>query len=436
MSTSKGPTLTQVAEAIIAELDAPIAFDEFVQRILARYQSKAKNPAQAVRANLRYELRHLGIVFLDSKTIVPLRVALKGIRFRIPLDQEQLKHGVIWYDWFVPFYKGRYFYNTPEVIPTLFDTQAEPIPTSLATVESKFEPKQFDGFLVTLLGGAETVRKNALDLRHWLQEHSAQKEDGILVTLLDYERAHFAIEHEPQNQRREPEIQAQNRALADMIWNVLQETTDERLYTNEGIATAYARLSSARDYPGDHWRQVLDDDPRMRNDGLMIVPADYQSWFDLALGEPDTVEEQPFTEEQGQKVYRFSACAKRTLRTCIIEILGKHTLGDFDAVMRRAFHLDTSDHLSEFTLVISRGKGKRPHRTEYGELNPFEDTPARQVHLAGLGLEVGAKLEYVYDFGDWLEHTLILESIGELDPAAKYPRVLPAPQPSRRSKKH
>lgn len=431
MPTAKGPALSQVAGAIIAELDAPIAFDEFVQRILARYQSKAKNPAQAVRANLRYELLRLGTVFLDSKTIVPLRVALKGIRFRIPLDQEQLKHGVIWYDWFIPFYKGRYFYNALETIPTLFDTQAQPIPTSLATVESQ---SNFNDWLI-MLGSSATVRKNALDLRHWLQEHRAQKEDSILVTLLDYERAHFAIEHEPRRQRREPEIQAQNRALADMIWNVLQETTDERLYTSQGIATAYARLPSARDYPGDHWHQVLDTDPRMRNDGLMIVPADYKSWFDLALGEPETVEEQPFTQEQAQKVYRFSARAKRTQRACIIEILGKHTLGDFDAVMRRAFRLDSFDHLSEFTRVISRGKGKRPHRTEYGELNPFEPTPARQVHLAGLGLDVGAELEYVYDFGDWLEHTLILESIGDSDPAAKYPRVLPAHQPSRRKKR-
>jgi len=148
------------------------------------------------------------------------------------------------------------------------------------------------------------------------------------------------------------------------------------------------------------------------------------------------VKEQPFTNEQAQKVYRFSARANYTKRVRAVEILGKNTLGDFDALMRAAFNLDASDHLSQFTRIIRRGKGKYPHETPYGELNPFEQTPARKVRLAGLGLEVGAELEYVYDFGDWLDHTLILESIGEPDRSAKYPRVVEAGKPPSRAAKY
>ena len=158
----------------------------------------------------------------------------------------------------------------------------------------------------------------------------------------------------------------------------------------------------------------------------MIVPADYESWFDLVVGERDAVKEQPFTKEQAQKVYRFSARANYAKRVRTIEILGKNTLSDFDSVMRDTFDLDAWDHLSQFTRVIRRGKGKYPHKTEYGELNPFEKTPARKVRIAGLGLEVGAELDYVYDFGDWLDHKLILEGVGDAEKNIKYPRVVGA----------
>ncbi len=43
-------------------------------------------------------------------------------------------------------------------------------------------------------------------------------------------------------------------------------------------------------------------------------------------------------------------------RKRIIEIQGKHTLGDLDDVMRETFELDKADHLSEFTHVIARGQ--------------------------------------------------------------------------------
>ena len=99
------------------------------------------------------------------------------------------------------------------------------------------------------------------------------------------------------------------------------------------------------------------------------------------------------------------------------------------------------DHLSEFSRILRRGKGKKPHRTAYGEINPFEGSPAMDLRVAGLGLEVGAELEYVYDFGDWLEHTLILEQINEAELGLEYPRAItgkeekPKPKTIHRSRK-
>ena len=143
------------------------------------------------------------------------------------------------------------------------------------------------------------------------------------------------------------------------------------------------------------------------------------------------VREQPFTRRQGQQVYRFKAASRYRKRERVIEIQGKHTLADFDGVMRDAFNLDFTDHLSEFTRIIPRGKGKRPREIPYGELNPFEKTAAAKVRVAGLGLEPGAQLQYVYDFGDWLEHSLTLESIQSPERGVAYPRSLPTAKQKR-----
>ena len=172
----------------------------------------------------------------------------------------------------------------------------------------------------------------------------------------------------------------------------------------------------------------------MRLTEFEIMPADQLLPFERMMMEPgeDAVREQPFTREQGQQIYHFKAVSRYRKRERVIEIQGKHTLADFDDVMREAFDLDFADHLSEFTRIISRGKGKRPRQIPYGELNPFEKTAAAKVRVAGLGLETGAQLVYVYDFGDWLEHSLTLESIHAPERGLTYPRSAPTAKQKRR----
>jgi hypothetical protein len=431
MPVQRGPTQAQIAQAIIAELAAPIPFDEFVQRILERHSSKAKNPAQLVRTNLRYELQRLSAVLLDNKMITPLRLAMQGVRFRIPLDAEQLKHGAIWQEWCAPFFKSSYGYRTKFELPIFLDVDSHPVLTqSIALTMKPARPSKDDLFSM-FWGENDTIELKGFELGSWLRMQKAHTGDSLLATVLDWEDGHIRLEHEPRTKRREAKIKAQNRALSDMIYTLLQETTDEKLLTHYGVATAYARLTSARDYPGDHWHNVLEQDGRMSDLIGMIVPADYQSPFEMTLEPDSAVKEKPYAKIQSQKVYRFQAQAGYAKKKRVIEMLGKHTLGIFDDVMREAFDLDAMDHLSEFTRIIRRGAGKRPHESPYGELNPFESTPAAKVHLAGLGLEIGAELQYVYDFGDWLEHRLTLENIGEQEQDVNYPRFTNLPSPKR-----
>jgi hypothetical protein len=265
-------------------------------------------------------------------------------------------------------------------------------------------------------------QKNALG--DWFHDRRIRAQDALLVTIVDWEAARFRLEHEPARERQKETIERQNRALADIFYGLMEETYDERLPLYIGVPTAYARLPGGRAYPGDHWLMVLECDPRMRVTEFYIMPPDQKLPFEsLFADESEAVREQPFTRAEGQQVYRFSAGPRPRGRERIVEVQGHNTLWEFDQVVREAFHLDPVDHLSEFTQVILRGKGKKPREIHYGELNPFEKTPAAKVRVAGLKLTVGAQLLHVHDFGDWNEHVLRLVSIAPPEPTVKYPRL-------------
>ncbi len=44
-------------------------------------------------------------------------------------------------------------------------------------------------------------------------------------------------------------------------------------------------------------------------------------------------------------------------------------------------------------------------------------------------LQVGDQLKYVYDFGDWIEHTLELQSISNPEKGVRYPREVARNEP-------
>jgi len=59
-----------------------------------------------------------------------------------------------------------------------------------------------------------------------------------------------------------------------------------------------------------------------------------------------------------------------------------------------------------------------------GEINSFEGGGGAKRRIDGLGLSEGDKMEYVYDFGDDIQHIVTLERIVELDETGDYPRVV------------
>ena len=417
MSEKPSLTRSQAVEKVLAQIDGPIAADEVCQRVLAIWPSKAKNPLSEMRSHLRQEHAGRTLVFLDTKTVIPLPIAMRGARFRIPLSRREAERGALI---ILPAFE---FFLRRELAPAavqLLDQKGQPLPASVITTREQADTPF----------GKQTIEQAAFDLGDWFRAQHARRDDHILVTIEDWLKGIFRLEHEPASRRRRKEIEGQDRELDDLLFGMLEKSQSEVIYTYVALPTAYARLSAPRGYPGSHWIDVVNRDPRMRYDGWAIHYSDWRSPLDWMLYEEESVPQIAFSPAQGRQVYRFKAALSRRpglWRT--IEIQGEQTLAKFDAILRDAFQHDTFDHLGGFWKLVRRGEGKRFREVDVGDVDPFGGGSGAGVHIAGLELKPGDELKYVYDFGDWIEHRITLEECVEPEKRVKYPRIVARNKP-------
>ncbi len=412
MSDEQALTRSQAVEQILAQIEGPIGVDELCRRVLALWPSTAKNPLTAMRSHLRHDHAGKTLVFLDDKTILPMPLALRGVRFRIPLDRREVDRGVL-------IIKPAFdFFLRPEIDPTavqLLDERGRPLPVRVVELQV-----QVDSFL-----GKQTMSIAAFDLGEWFRVQGVRRNDHILVTIEDWTAGCFRLEHEPAKRRRTAQIEQQDRELADLLFEMLENARREIIYTHVAIPTAYARLSNPRGYPGNHWIEVLNRDPRMRYNDWAIRYSDWRSPLERMLYEEEPVSQVAFSPAQGRQVYRFKAALRyRPGLWRTIEIQGKQTLADLDAILRIAFNHDISDHMGGFWKRVRRGTGKQFREVDVGDVDPMGGGSGAEVHIAGLALAPGDEIKYVYDFGDWIEHRLTLETIEEPEKEARYPRIV------------
>jgi hypothetical protein len=394
-----------------------VSIDEVAKRILTMYPSRAKNPLTSVRSTLRLEHAGKTLVFLDRQTLVPLHVAMQGVRFRIPLTREEVDRGVLCID---PAFDC---FRRQGVSPRdmqLLDAAGGPLASRVGTLTQRVK-----GPL-----GSFTQETPAFELGAWYRDHRVHHDDSVLVTIENWQHGRFRLEHEPASQRRQQDIERKNQELADVLFAMLEDARNEQLFAHQAIPTAYARLSDPRGYPGDHWIEVIANDARMQWDGLSIHYSDFRSPWDemLRFAQPAEHHDPPqesYTPAEAIQVYRFTAALwHRPQIWRRLEIQGGQTLADFDAILREAFRHDTVDHLGGFWRLVRRGTGQRFREVDLGDIDPFGGGSGADQHLAGLGLKPGDTLKYVYDFGDWIEHRLTLEEVTAPEAGATYPRIV------------
>jgi hypothetical protein len=136
--------------------------------------------------------------------------------------------------------------------------------------------------------------------------------------------------------------------------------------------------------------------------------------------DPDEVDSAREVAARKEQVYQLHVALKRRASTQrLLEARGNNTLVELDRALRRAFRHDTMDHLSGFFVRTGGGRGQE----ELGTINPLgEVVEGEDLELAELNLEPEDELTYVYDFGDWVEHTIKVEAVVPPQPDVEYPR--------------
>jgi hypothetical protein len=417
---SESLTKSKAMEQVIAQMAAPMDLEEFTSQVLALWPSNAKNPKAGIRQTLKYDFLGRDLLFLDKQTLIPLPLAMRGVRFRISLSRQELNRG-----WLFVF--PAFQFLAPRNLPAeqfwLEDADGRSIPVNPVTVKSK----------IKTIFEVEDIEQTALDLTWWYRKHAFRRGDSLLVTVLDWEKGRFRLEPEPARlrQRHAVEIQAQNQALADDLFQQLEMERYEEVWGSIAIPTAYLHLKDPIAYPADHWLEVLERDPRMQWTGYEIRYAEWASPLERMLSDLRGVPKQtspsrlkPLSKQEARQVYRFKAVLwhnKSLWRR--IEIQAGQTLGDFNDILCTAFQYDRFDHLSGFWKLVRRGQSRRYREVDLGEINPYEGGEAADVQIAGLSLNPGDALKYVYDFGDWIEHRLELESMEDPEENVTYPRI-------------
>jgi hypothetical protein len=103
-----------------------------------------------------------------------------------------------------------------------------------------------------------------------------------------------------------------------------------------------------------------------------------------------------------------------------LEVQSNITLDKLHAVLQIAFAWENS-HMHEFQIG-SRRFG-RPD-VEGGWAEPGDTESENSTTLSQVMRRKGAKLLYVYDFGDSWEHEVVAEDIVPTEPTVRYPRCL------------
>lgn len=235
------PTIASILRLLAAEYDSPIEERRVLERVLEQRPSSAKNPYATIRERLRWDGLTLGWLRLNRSQLVPLRVALQGLRFRC--------------------------------VPRPRDVQAGLLP--LAHLQPFAGLRNYDCELRDAAGArmpfldldAERGRDTALpafDLRAWYARTGFQPGDSVLVAVASAEPLALQIEREPAGEFRQAMVASQNDELLEGIVERVRRSQAALVPCDEIVLPVFAAATWRDSYPGSPWQHLVMHDGRLQ----------------------------------------------------------------------------------------------------------------------------------------------------------------------------
>jgi hypothetical protein len=416
----KKATLKQVVEQVLSELNESVTVTDLADLVYAIYPTRSKTAMSSFRNCLHYDEQGVNLVYLDKFTVLPMRIAMQGVRFRIPIDRHAEKENEI------PFLFFNYFIDRqgePKNV-RFVDNTGNSIAFKTKSARNIWEP--------TSLWRRDFV--NVFEFTEWFNKTRPQRGDSLLVTVRNWKNREFIMEYEPKRKRRLEDIQWFNKEFLDILFNMLEESRDGDIFLHQVIPDVFVRLSNPQGYPGDNWHEIVENDKRVVNDGTILkYPEDFPLFDHLMLPEDEQLPwiEDTYSKKQTNDVYHFKvSLGFDSTIWRIIEVKAGQTFADLDVAIRDAFGHDRYDHMGGFWKLIPRGKSQKKFREiEIGDINPLEEGTAADLHVGGMDLKPGDLMKYVYDFGDWVEHEVRFEEITTVDTGKSYPALVERNKP-------
>jgi len=416
----KKVTLKQVVEQVLSELDGPITVTDLADHVYAIYPTRSKTAMSSLRNCLHYDEQGVNLAYLDKFTILPTRIAMQGVRFRIPIDRHAEKNHeipVLFFNYFIDRYGEQKNIR-------FVDNSGSPIAFKVKSVKNIWEPNS--------LWRRDFV--DAFDFSEWLKVKNPQRGDSLLLTVQNWKNRELFMEYEPKKKRHIEEIQRFNKEFSDILFTMLEESRDGDIFLHQVIPDVFVRLSNPREYPGDNWREIVKNDKRVSSDGIVLkYPEDIPPLDHLMLPDDEQLPwvRDNYTKKQSNDIYRFKvSLGFNSPIWRVIEIEARQTFADFDIAIRNAFGHDSFDHMGGFWRLIPRGKSQKKFREiEIGDVNPLGEGTAAELHVGGMDLKPGDVLKYVYDFGDWVEHEIRFETISTIETGKAYPVLVEKNKP-------
>jgi hypothetical protein len=239
--THHEPTIASILRLLSGEYDGPVDERRVLERVLERRPSSAKNPFATIRERLRWDGLTLGWLRLGRGQLMPLRIALTGLRFRCvprPLDHAA---GLLPLAHLLPFC------GTRGLACALRDASGAPL---------AFVPLE-DG--APRAGGLP-----AFDLRDWYDRVGFRDGDSIIVTVVDAEPLILSLEHEPLAAFRSAAVAAQDAELIEAIVERARRSQAALIPCDEVVLPIFATAPWRSAYPGSPWQQLVVRDERLQ----------------------------------------------------------------------------------------------------------------------------------------------------------------------------
>lgn len=447
MDSPSNLTRQQVIAQVVSEMDGLTPLEEMVDRVLQRKPSRAKNPRTPIRGDIRLEAFSLNIVFGDTerKIVAPAASAMRGVRFRHTLtDLEISNRTLIWEESDHIYLPGKY--KPPDFRRK--DLELIDAGGRVVAEEQKLTSwSEKDAF------GPVRLQASGRKIAALIRQHRVKAGDAFLFVIERFNPPRWRLEYEPQAQRDQAAIDRRNRELVDLLHQMLEESTAEYIDHYVAVRSALFQMADPAGYPGDPWVTALQADGRMTLSYMGIVYADgsrataFDHLLDSLLDDSllvleDTLEDElaladpaplpPLPAGAATRVYTCKvSAAYRSGLWRRIEVLGGDMLADLNSFLVDQFKHD-DDHMGGFWKLVRRGNSKRVREVELATIDPFGGGKGSELRLAELDLHEGDELKWIYDFGDWYEYKLKLETVAEPEtpPDEKnYPRVVAANKP-------